>query len=170
MRGNSGFSLFELLTVIAIIAVVAAIAIPNMIVWRNRAQLGDGARDIYSAFQLARARAAKENAEVTIEFNPGSDAYVVFIDDGEGTADADSDGVNDGTGDGIHNGTEQIFLDGHLPGGVTIDSTTFTSGDNVTFRSNGLPNKLGGSVTILSMSGEDRKIIMSSAGRVRIEY
>lgn len=163
---ENGFTLFELLTVIAIIAVVAAIAIPNMIGWRNRAKLGDGARDIYAALQLARSSAAKVNTEVTVSFVSGGDGFIVFVDDGQGTGDADDDDVNDGAGDGIHNGSEQTFMEDKLPSGVTIDSTTFGS-DNVVFRTNGLPDEIG-HVEVSNTAGEVRKIWVSMAGRVRI--
>ncbi|BBO87414.1 hypothetical protein DSCOOX_05940 [Desulfosarcina ovata subsp. ovata] len=173
MRGNSGFSLFEVLTVIAIIAVVAAIAVPNMIAWRNRAKLGEGARDIYSAFQLARSGAAKENADVIVSFDTsvtqGGD-FIVFIDDGGGI-DADDDGVIDDADNGQADpDTETIFKIGKLPSGVTIDYTALSI-KKVTFSSNGLlKTGFGLTVKVLSTSGEEREVVVSSAGRVRIAY
>lgn len=172
MRRNAGFSIYELMVVIAIIAVLSAIVVPNMIGWRNRAKLGDGARDLYSAFQLAKARAAKENADVTLSFAPtgatGRD-YTLFIDDGAGTADTSpNDGVPDGAGNGIVDGTETVFLTDRIPPGVSIASTTFGN-DSVTFSGSGLPDGIG-SVDIVNSSGEKRSLFLSLAGRVRVQY
>ncbi|MBC2712473.1 MAG: GspH/FimT family pseudopilin [Desulfosarcina sp.] len=171
MRGNSGFSLFELLTVIGIIAVVSAIAIPNMIAWRNRTKLGDGARDIYSAFQLAKSMAAKENNDVTVFFAPSGGLardYILFIDDGSGTGDLDSDGIPDGANNGVQDGTERILSSRQLPNGVNIDATTF-AGHAVAFGGNGLPDTIG-NAQISNTAGDIRRIFVSMAGRVRIQY
>lgn len=172
MRNHSGFSLYELMVVIAIISVLAAIAVPNMIGWRNRAKLGDGARDLYSAFQLAKARAAKENADVTLSFAPSGSTdreYALFVDDGAGTADdSDGDGVLDAAGNGTIDGAETVFLTDRIPTGVSIDSTTFTN-DAVTFSGNGLPDGIG-RVDIVNSAGEKRSLFLSIAGRVRVQF
>ncbi|BBO74078.1 hypothetical protein DSCW_14950 [Desulfosarcina widdelii] len=172
MRRNAGFSIYELMVVIAIIAVLSAIAVPNMIAWRNRAKLGDGARDLYSAFQLAKARAAKENADVTLSFAPTGVTdreYALFIDDGAGTTDdLDGDGVLDAAGNGIIDGTETVFRTDRIPAGVSIDSTTFGN-NSVTFSGSGLPDGIG-RVDIVNSAGEERSLVLSLAGRVRVEY
>jgi len=172
MRRNAGFSIYELMVVIAIIAVLSAIAVPNMIAWRNRAKLGDGARDLYSAFQLAKVRAAKENADVTLSFAPTGAAdreYALFIDDGAGTGDTDpADGVPDGAGNGIIDGTETVFFTDRIPAGVSIKSINF-SDNAVTFSGNGLPNGAG-TVEIVNSAGEERSLVLSLAGRVRVQY
>ncbi|WP_319525028.1 GspH/FimT family pseudopilin [uncultured Desulfosarcina sp.] len=171
MRWNAGFSIYELMVVIAIIAVLAAIAVPNMIGWRNRAKLGDGVRDIYSAFQLAKARAAKENADITLTFAPTGATgreYALFVDDGAGSVDSDGDGVLDGAGNGEIDGTETVFLRDRIPAGVKIDSTTFGD-DSVTFNGSGLPDGIG-SVDIVNSAGEKRSLSLSIAGRVKVAY
>ena len=172
MHRNAGFSIYELMVVIAIIAVLSAIAVPNMIGWRNRAKLGDGTRDLYSAFQLAKARAAKENADVTLSFAPSGARdreYALFIDDGSGTGDTDpADGIPDGAGNGIVDGTETVFLTDRIPIGVRIENTNFGS-NAVTFSGSGLPNGFG-TVDIVNSAGERRSLVLSLAGRVRIQY
>lgn len=171
MKGNSGFSLFELCTVIAIIGIVSSIAVPSMIAGRNRAKLGDGARDIYSAFQLAKSRAASNNTNVTVAFAPGGSlgtAFSVFIDDGAGTPDVSpADGIPDGANDGLLNGTELLLSNEQLPPGVSIASTTFTS-NAVAFRGNGLPDGVG-QAQISNTAGDTHSIFVSIAGRIRIQ-
>ena len=171
MRGNSGFSLYELMVVIAIIAVLAAIAVPNMIGWRQRARLGEATRALYSTFQLAKSRAARQNATITFSFAPAGvvgQGYALFIDDGAGTADADLDGVPDGANDGLINGTEIVFLNSQLPLGVSINATTFTN-DAVAFRGNGLPSG-SGMANLINTAGETRNLVLSTAGRVQVQY
>lgn len=171
MHRNSGFSIYELMVVIAIIGILAAIFIPNMIGWRDRAKLGEGTRDLYAAFQLARSRAARENVDVTLSFAPAGalgQRYALFVDDGAGTADADLDGVPDGAGDGLINGTETVFMNGTLPPGVRVNATTFTN-DAVAFGGNGLPNGVG-SANLANTRGDTRSLFLSIAGRVRVQY
>lgn len=171
MRNNYGFSLYELLTVIAIIGVVSAIVIPNMIVWRNNAKFGEGTRDIYSAFQRAKSRAARENVDVSISFVPNGSLdgeYLLFVDNGEGTGDADADGVLDGLNNGVRDGTEPILFRDRLPTGVKIDTTTF-AGHVLVFQGNGLPD-WNGHIEISNSSGGKREIWVSLAGGIEIRY
>lgn len=172
MRGISGFSLYELMVVIAIIAVLAAIAIPNMIGWRENAKLGEGTRDIYAAFQLAKSSAAKSNTDVTLTFSPNGalgQNFALFIDDGQGTPDTSpADGVPDGAGDGVVNGTETVLKNGLLPPGVSINATTFTN-HAVTFSGTGIPNGVG-TAAVINSAGDTRSLVLSIAGRVRVQY
>lgn len=171
LHRNSGFSTYELMIVIAIIGILAAIFIPNMIGWKDRAKLGEGTRDLYAAFQMARSRAAKDNVAVTLSFAPGGalgSNYALFVDDGAGTADSDLDGVPDGAGDGLTNGTETVFMRGQLPSGVRINATSFTN-DAVAFGGNGLPNGAG-NANLVNARGDVRNLSLSIAGMVQVQY
>ena len=170
MHKNAGFTIIELAVVIAIIGIVSAIAIPNMIGWRDRAKLGGGARDIYSALQMAKSRAARDNNRVTLSFAPhgtlGRD-FAVFIDDGSGTGDSDADGLWDGADDGLLAATETLISAGQLSSGVAVSTTNFTN-HAVTFRGNGLPNMVG-TIEVSNSSGEICDVVLNMAGGVRIE-
>ena len=78
MRKDAGFSLMELMTVIGILAILFAIAIPGLIGWRNNAQLGRAARDVYGNFQKAKIEAARNNVTVAITF--AGNVGTVYVD------------------------------------------------------------------------------------------
>ncbi len=80
MHKNSGFSILELLTVIGILAVLSSIALPGLIQWRQKAQLGGATRDLYGNFQKAKMEAVKNNRGCTVAFNQGACDYVLYMD------------------------------------------------------------------------------------------
>lgn len=61
-----GVTLIELIVVLTIIAISAAIAVPNMSGWMAKMKLNAEARKVYSAFQLARSEAIKNNQNVAV--------------------------------------------------------------------------------------------------------
>jgi prepilin-type N-terminal cleavage/methylation domain-containing protein len=166
MQKDSGFSLAELLTVIAILAILAAIAIPGLIGWRSKAQLGRAARDVYSNFQKAKIEAARRNTPCTITFSAND--YVVYTD------------IN---ADWAYQAGEEIV--GPIPWsnypGVSLD-TAEGGGDGLSFANpgNGIaftPNGFtqdntgtlaGGTVYLSSQGNKKTRIVLSPAGSVRI--
>lgn len=74
----------ELMIAVAIFGIVAAIAIPSYIRQQPFRQLNTTGRDIYANLQLAKAEAVRRNANVVMEFIPGSPfiSYRVFVDNG----------------------------------------------------------------------------------------
>ena len=78
IRINSGFSLGELITIMGIMTVLAVIAVPNMVAWRQNAQLRRAAQDVYSNVQKAKLEAARRNATITVTFRAND--YVVYLD------------------------------------------------------------------------------------------
>ena len=167
MRKDSGFSLMELMTVIGILAILAAIAIPSLIGWRSKAQLGRAARDVYSNFQKAKVEAARRNTAITITFSAND--YVVYVD-------ANSDWT-------YQNGEE---ITPPIPwsnyAGVSID-TSEGGGDGLSFANpingiafapNGFPTDntgalATGTVFIKNQNNNKSNIVVSPAGNVRID-
>ena len=148
MKKAGGFSLFELLIVIAVIAVVSAIVTPNIISWRNSAKLRGAAGNVKGDLEMSKARAVRESSPVTVTFT-ATNYQVTFTD---------------------KDGNVRTLRDRQLPAGVRVDlgSTSFGSMDDQTqFNGRGLP--VAGSAVLVNTKGDQKKIIVSTLGRIRIE-
>lgn len=175
MRKNSGFSLIELLMVIGMIAIICSIAVPNLIGWRSKAQLGRAARDLYGNFQKAKMEAARSNQYCAVSFSTSTDKvtvngtlydYAVYIDDNPNNLTYDAG--------------ERVITAGfwsEYPG-VSGDAITFpqvASLPTIAFAPDGLPKNAGGglisgSVTLKNQKPIEREISISIIGNIKIEY
>lgn len=148
MKKSEGFSLFELLVVLAVIAVVSAVVTPSILSWRSNAKLRGAASNLKGDLQLSKAKAVRERSPVTVTFT-ATHYQVTFTD---------------------KDGNVRTLRNRKLPGGVRVDldSTNFTSmGDKTQFNGRGLPQ--AGSAVLVSNSGQQKTIIVSPLGRIRIE-
>lgn len=157
MNKRSGFTLVEVITVIGIIAILSAIAIPNFIRYRNNQQVIRAAREIYSALQLAKMTAIKDNTSVNVLFTPGTGSngtYRVFED------------VN---GDNVFNTGDIDISNGSMPPGVNMQSAAFAGGTTSTrFTPIGLTTGRNGTVTVAN-GHQTAKIIVNIVGGIRVE-
>lgn len=148
MKKSEGFSLFELLVVLAVVAVVSAIVTPSILSWRSNAKLRGAAGNLKSDLQLSKVKAVRERSPVTITFM-ATHYQVTFTD---------------------KDGNVRTLRNRKLPGGVRVDldSTNFTSmGDKTVFNGRGLPQ--AGSAVLVNNSGQQKRVIVSPLGRIRIE-
>ena len=128
-----GFSTLELMVVISILLIMAAIAFPRLSGWARNQRLKGVARDLMSHFQFARLEATKRSTTIALAFNPGDGGvgnYTVFVDDGAGGGIA-GNLIQD-------NQAEATLKRAVMPGGVTLDSTTFTN-DRAGYNARGFP-------------------------------
>ena len=162
IKGQKGFSLTELMIVISVITILAAIATPAMTDWLANYRLKVAASDVYSALQLAKSTALKENADVVIWFNTANNTYRAYLDNGVGGG-----GI---PGNQIQDGTERTVKEGTLEGGVDMYSTSFSTWSNQTyFNSRGLANGGWGYVYLKSDSDKYRRITVWTTGHIKIE-
>lgn len=148
MKKMRGFSTLELLVVIAIIAVVSVIVAPNIISWRSSAKLRGAAGNLKGDLELSKARAVRERSPVTVTFM-ATNYRVNFTD---------------------KNGNTRTLRHRQLPAGVRVDlsNTAFGAmGDKTRFNERGFP--VAGSAVLVNTKGEQKKIVVSRLGRIRIE-
>ena len=155
MRNKSGFSLIELLVVIAVIAVVSAVTVPSIISWRNGAKLRGAAGNLKGDLEMAKIRAVKENNFVAVLFNPTG--YRVFVDKANFW---------------VQDTDERLLRDRRLPAGVTFDlghpNWGFT-GNRTRFNSRGRAGTDNGTAVIVNLAGQQRDVIVSTLGRIRVQ-
>jgi prepilin-type N-terminal cleavage/methylation domain-containing protein len=175
MRKN-GFTLIELLITFVILGIATSIAIPGFSRWMPAYRLKSAARDVFSNFQLAKLTSIRSNSYCAITFNQAIGGtnydYVVYVDsDNYLEYDAGEDII-----------TKVLWTDYK---GVSFDITqgggdglTFANNDDglpsIAFTPTGLPkNNSGGfgagSVFLTNPNGKAIKVVISSAGNIRIE-
>ncbi|MEJ2167365.1 MAG: GspH/FimT family pseudopilin [Desulfobacterales bacterium] len=129
---NSGFTLIELMIVIAILAVMSSFTIINFIGWLPRYRLSSAVSSMHCTLKLARVAAVNKNSTVSILFNPGTNSYLAFLDNGDGGGTPD---------DGLQNGTERIVRKIKLLPGIDLKDPTF--GTLLQFNNRGMPSAAG---------------------------
>ncbi len=173
---RAGWTLIEAMTVIGIVSVVSMISIPNIIGWFPDQRLKKAARELHSNFQLAKMTAVKTGVCCTFVFGQQIDGkeydYVVFED---ANCDLEYDSGEKIVEKVLWSDYRNVSVDIFKPG----RGVTFAKNDHgkpaMAFRPNGLPVENGGglaagTVYLESSVGTARKVVVSPAGNVRIEY
>ena len=173
---KDGFTLIELLTTFIILGIVTAIAIPGFSRWLPDSRLKSATRDVFSNFQLAKLTSIKSNSFCTITFNQVIDGtsydYAVYADSDK---DLEYDVGEDIITKVLWTDYKDVSFDLTQGGG---DGLTFINNDDglpsIAFTPDGLPkNNLGGlgpgSVFLTNPNGKATKVVVSSAGNIRIE-
>jgi type IV fimbrial biogenesis protein FimT len=178
-EGSRAFTLLEVLMAMLVFGIIAAFAIPAFSTWLPDYRLKAAARDLFSSFQLAKMAATKNGTYSTICFNQKIGAktysYVVFVD-------ADNDLEYDpgekiiarltwGEGDQYLG----VSFDRSMGGGDGLTFLNNNAGNpSVAFQPSGIPTSNGGglgmgTVYLRNTKGVKMKLVLSSAGNVRIE-
>ena len=173
---KNGFTLIELLVTFVILGIVTAIAIPGFSSWLPNYRLKGAARDVFSNFQLAKLTSIKSNSYCAITFNQAIGGtnydYVVYVDSDK---DLEYDAVEDIITKVLWTDYKGVSFDITQGGG---DGVSFTNNGvglpSVGFRPNGLPIMPGsgfgnGSVYLINTKNRTTKVVVSSAGNIRIE-
>ena len=173
---KNGFTLIELLVTFVILGIVTAIAIPGFSSWLPNYRLKGAARDVFSNFQLAKLTSIKSNSYCAITFNQAIGGtnydYVVYVDSDN---DLEYDAGEDIITKVLWSDYKGVSFDITQGGG---DGLTFANNDDglpsIAFTPTGLPkNNSGGfgagSVFLTNPNGKATKVVVSSAGNIRIE-
>lgn len=166
VTGIPGFTLMELLVAMGILVILFAIAVPEIRSWLPNMRLKAAARDVYANLQKAKLEAVKRNVCVGIGYTKADAAqngsYVLFVDDGNGTAGIPCNRIQDGS--------EATLSVVSMPVGVTLNSVSIGgASSSLCFNRN--------AVTCLSSQGNIQvknqsrwyKITVSAAGGLRLE-
>lgn len=167
MKQDAGFTLMELAITVAIFAVLAAIAIPNMIAWRNNAAHRGAVNTLSGDLAMAKQSAVRNNCNVVVDFS--ADGYLIYIDNGDGTADADADDVPDGMNNSTQDGTERALRDRDLAPGVAIDlaASTFAGNSTLFDRTGRCPAAVVGQVVVTGANFQNT-IAVNRLGRITV--
>ena len=170
--------MIELMVVIAAIAIIVSIAIPSLLSYRQKAQLGKASRDIYAGLQRAKMEATRNNRYCVFSFSPLNEAgttyeFHIFVDNSDPRNFVFDAGV-----DTFVTGFRQVkypgvLLDNDFGGGSGLTFPTDTGQPVIAFAPDGLPKKLDGTLSSGSLYFNDggkngRQIGVSVAGSIQI--
>ena len=144
--GSKGFSLIEALVVLSILALTAIVTIPNMIAWRSGMQFRAAVNELRNDLEFSRTRAVKENATVTVDFDPAAGHYRMTYPDQD---------------------SQTILLKSQtLPAGVRIASGNNTS-FSTSFSSRGTAQAR--TIVLASQQGKTKSISISFIGKIEVK-
>lgn len=154
---NKGFTLLELMITIAIAGILAGLAIPNWLAWRAKAKINGAATNLRGDLEMAKMRAIKENAQVSVAFAVATNGYTVFIDNGALSANY------------IREADEQILTNRQLVPGVSLTILLGFGGNSTGFNGRGHAGKTG-TAAVTDSAGRQRQIIINRVGRIQLQY
>jgi prepilin-type N-terminal cleavage/methylation domain-containing protein len=168
--GDAGLTLVELVVALAIGGILIALAVNGSGMLASRRLVG-AARTLASDMRTLEQRARAERTCYRIVFDPAGDTYNMDRYDPARVAAAPAIG-------GSHcpdaaAWTPQVFrqdaadtVSRRMPRGVDLITTTFGA-DTLTYGPLGNPN--GGSVTLRTPAGMERRVVVEVTGRVTIQ-
>jgi len=156
-RGSwrTGLTLLELVIVLSIIAISAAIGIPSWIAGKPWRELKAAARDVYGEFMKAKTRAVAT-----------SRAHRVFFDVEHGLMKLMEGEVGCFRASMCNTWTDVPGGEMRIPRSISIVGSPFGD-NNAGFNVDGTAE--AGNVTLRNSKGQTYKVIVSSAGRIRME-
>ena len=167
-----GFTLVELMMVLAVVAILLTVAVPSFGAIMHSSKLTSASNSLLSSMLLARSEAIKRRSRVTLcktadgiscaAAGGWEQGWIVFHD-------ANDSGARE-------SGEMVIEWMQHLPDSLRLTGNT-TVAKYVSFVPTGVTRLVGGgfqagTVTVCNASGastEARQIIISSAGRARVQ-
>jgi len=149
--GSKGFSLIETLVVISILALTAIITIPNVIAWRSGMQFRAAVNELRNDLEFSKTRAVKENAKVTVAFDPTAGQYqMTYLDQDAKTI---------------------LLKSQTLPAGVRIASenpahTLDSLGNQTSFSSRGTARSC--TIVLANQQAKTKSIVINEIGKIEV--
>jgi len=122
MNDNRGMTLIELIVVITVVGILIAAISTNFMGWRSKYKVESQMKEMYIDLMNARSRAMERNRMHFVDLSV-ADRYTICEDSSPGP---DGDGV-------LQTGVDRQVLQKNFDQPIT-----FTTGNTVTFNSNGL--------------------------------
>jgi prepilin-type N-terminal cleavage/methylation domain-containing protein len=142
---SKGFSLIETLVVISILAITAIITIPNVITWRSGMQFRAAVNELRNDLEYSKTRAVKENATVTVAFDPTAGQYqLTYLDQDAKTI---------------------LLKSQTLPAGVRIASVSPSGSASFSSRGTALISK----IVLANEQGKTKSISISFIGKIEVK-
>jgi type IV fimbrial biogenesis protein FimT len=164
MNNRSGFTLLEMMVVIGLMAILSAIMIPNVISYRGNQQVTRAAREIYSALQVAKMTAIRDNTTISTQLTSGTGTagtYQIF---------------EDLDGDGVFSAGDRNIEAGQMPPAVNVSdggggNNYFAGNSSVTaFSPMGLTTGRNGTVWVTNLSGtRTHQVVVNTVGGIRVQ-
>ena len=171
-KASRGFTLIELLIVIAVLAVLVGVGVPSLKSMVRSVELSSASNDLLAGFLMARSEAIKRHSRVVI--CKSSDGVVCAASGGweQGWLvfhDANNNGMRE-EGEAIMQRQQALSGNLRVTGNLTVARY-------ISYAPNGATKLVGGgfqagTITLCNHSadsGPARQIILSSAGRPRVQ-
>jgi prepilin-type N-terminal cleavage/methylation domain-containing protein len=159
-KGQAGFTMLEMMMVVAILALGAAVATFSIGAMMPDIRYKGAIRDIKSDMTLAKLNAIRTGSFVTIQFNPATDQYTMFNDDGGGN--------DDNEGNLAIDAGETVIKTVQLPNGVDLTSDTgFGLNDHARF--NQLGQSWGAGSAVITNGANFLRVRTTLIGNLSIQ-
>ena len=155
MNKKKGLTLLEILVVLTLMLVLSSISLPKFREILKNMHLRNAASTLYGDLMFARVKAIEKKLPCGILFNLDANNYNVFCDNDNSGNYTDGDEI-----------LKNINIDDDYDG-VIIESTT---NNPFLFGKRGFPQTLGNGKIILKMGNKSAQLIISSLGRIRVEF
>lgn len=158
---SAGFTLIELLTVITVIGIASLFVLPRLRV-TPRTHVRNAAEQLVRDLELMRTRAMATKSAVRVDFFPGAETYVAYLDDNQdGVINATAAEIQAVKGFGQRTLASNVMFGlGSAPAmpGDSVGAPVSYASNRLTLSNRGLPEPFGTRGTIYFTHQDDYSI------------
>jgi Tfp pilus assembly protein FimT len=153
-KNEKGKSLVEVMCCAAVVSILSLFSAPALSAIQEKLLVQTIISEYVADLQNAKISAIEVNGYVVVQVR--ADGYSIFVDDGSGGSVA---------GDYLPQPNEKRLIDKKLPPLVVVTSNF----PQERFRFRGMPGNCAGAITLKVKGVEHSRIVISMAGRIRVE-